>query len=131
MSNVKTEKEIPVLAGWITLAEAAERLGVSRTYMYRKAKKMSSIHRLGNQSSYVVSVSEVENLVQKQLLAPPKAEKVVTPKLPAKKEAEPVEEVPTEFSLESLDDSEMDDFASVEGLFGSDPELSLSDLQAD
>lgn len=51
----------PKLEGFITLAEAAEHIGVSRQHSWRMAAggKWKTLHRIGNSDVYVVSVEEV------------------------------------------------------------------------
>lgn len=64
MGNKLMQNEnIPLLDGWITLPEAAQRLGVSRQYAYKLASDgyFKTLHRLG-ESVLVVSDYEVENL---------------------------------------------------------------------
>jgi hypothetical protein len=64
------ELEIPALeGGWINLTEAAERLGFTRSYMYKKAARygqpggFETIRKIGTQASYVIAESEVEDLL--------------------------------------------------------------------
>lgn len=68
-----TEKlpNLPVLEGWVTLTQAAEMLGFTRQHAYRKARLANdglrggwrSVHRLGTPTIYVVSLSEVEEML--------------------------------------------------------------------
>lgn len=57
-----SESEIPVLPGWITISEAADRLGISRQHSWRMArgKKWKTVHRVGTSDVFVVAESEVE-----------------------------------------------------------------------
>jgi predicted DNA-binding transcriptional regulator AlpA len=55
--------DIPVLAGWITIPEAASKLGISRQYAYKRAAEgfFSSIHQIGEENAtFVVSTDEVD-----------------------------------------------------------------------
>ncbi len=61
MGNKLMQNEnIPLLDGWITLPEAAQRLGVSRQYAYKLASDnyFQSLHRLG-ESVLVVATWDV------------------------------------------------------------------------
>lgn len=53
---------IPVLEGWVLIAEAAEMLGVTRQHAYRLVKddELKNVRRLGTSEFYVVPVSEVQ-----------------------------------------------------------------------
>jgi predicted DNA-binding protein (UPF0251 family) len=52
---------VPVLPGWVTLAEAAEAIGVSRQHCWRMADKgkWKSLRVIGESNVYVVSTEEV------------------------------------------------------------------------
>lgn len=85
MTKLADLTDIPVLEGWINFTEAAERLGYTRSYMYKMAKSLKTVHKLGNQNSYVVSVSEIDDLLAKsKATAEAKAEAPVVEK-PARK----------------------------------------------
>jgi predicted DNA-binding transcriptional regulator AlpA len=65
------ELDIPVLeGGYINLTEAADRLGWTRSYMYKKASRFgeeggfASLRKIGSQASYVVLESEVEEILR-------------------------------------------------------------------
>lgn len=61
-NKLMQNEDIPLLDGWITLPEAALRLGVSRQYAYKLASDnyFTSLHRLG-ESILVVSTSDVND----------------------------------------------------------------------
>lgn len=60
---------LPRLPNYITLAEAAERLGFSRQHMHRLAAagRFQSLKRVGNAHTFVVAETEVA--LEKQLRA--------------------------------------------------------------
>jgi predicted DNA-binding transcriptional regulator AlpA len=117
------ELEIPVLeGGYINLTEAAERLGYTRSYMYKKASRFgepggfTTIRRIGSQASYVIQESEVEDLLTRALEKPaePVVEEVVEKpkrKSRAKKE-KPVEE--TIVDTEASDTTDTTDYVVPE-----------------
>lgn len=59
---------LPQLDGWVNLTEAAEIIGITRQYSYRMAKRTNeglgggwqTIHRLGSNGHYVISLDEVQ-----------------------------------------------------------------------
>jgi len=59
---------LPLLAGWVNLTEAAEILGISRQHAYRRARLANegkpggwkTVHRVGSKPTYVVSLKELE-----------------------------------------------------------------------
>lgn len=56
---------VPVLeGGWISLTEAAERLGYTRSYLYRLAGqgKFDSLRKLGASSTFIINESEIKKL---------------------------------------------------------------------
>lgn len=59
--------DIPVLEGWITIPEAASKLGISRQYAYKRAADgyFKSIHQIGDENAtYVVSTEEVATKIR-------------------------------------------------------------------
>lgn len=61
-----SDKDIPTINEWITLPEAAQRLGISRQYAYKRAADdyFQSLHKIGDELiTYVVSTEEVDRLV--------------------------------------------------------------------
>jgi predicted DNA-binding transcriptional regulator AlpA len=67
MTKLAELPDIPVLSGgWINLTEAASRLGYTRSYIYKRASDgaFKTLHRVGSQTSYVVNVDEVEELIR-------------------------------------------------------------------
>src|SRR5690606_37066921 len=74
---------------WINLTEAAELLGYTRSYMYKRASKygepggFQTLFRVGNQASYVISREEVNELLAEREV--PAVEEVVEPVAPKKK----------------------------------------------
>jgi predicted DNA-binding transcriptional regulator AlpA len=58
-----SDRDVPVLAEWTPLPEAAKRLGFSRQYAYKRAADgyFTSLHRVGEEfSTYIVSTAEVD-----------------------------------------------------------------------
>lgn len=73
MTKLADRTDIPVLeGGWINFTEAAERLGYTRSYMYKKASKspeeggFKTVRRIGSQSSFVINESEVDEILANQ-----------------------------------------------------------------
>lgn len=62
MSKKLTQREIPELAGWLTIPDAAKAMKLSRQYVHRLAASgtFTSLHRVG--STFIVSVWEVNDL---------------------------------------------------------------------
>ena len=64
-------ENIPVLDGWVNLTEAAERIGITRQHAHKKARLANegkpngwkSIRRIGTKPMYVVSVSEIADML--------------------------------------------------------------------
>jgi len=56
-------QDAPKLEGWVTLAEVADILGISRQHAWRMAaaqpSKWETLHQIGNSNVYVVSLEEV------------------------------------------------------------------------
>lgn len=69
--------DIPVLKGWVLVAEAAEMLGVTRQHAYRlvQQNEMKNVRRLGTSSFYVVKVSEIQKRLD--VLAERKADRAL------------------------------------------------------
>jgi hypothetical protein len=65
-SPARTQDDLPELAGWMTLEEAAAELGVSRTtahkYVYGNPQRLATAHKLGKKPFIVVRSAEVEGL---------------------------------------------------------------------
>lgn len=96
MSKLAERNDIPSLDGWINLTEAAERLGYTRSYMYKLANKpdgLQTLHRIGTQASYVVAVEEIDELIAAQAAAAvePAEKKIKAPKGGGGKVVEPAE----------------------------------------
>lgn len=73
MTKLADREDIPVLkGGWINFTEAAERLGWTRSYMYKKASKpakeggFKTVHRIGAQPTFVINESEIEEIIASQ-----------------------------------------------------------------
>lgn len=84
MSKLSDRTDIPHLeGGWINLTEAAELLGVTRSYVYKLANKpdgLTTLRCIGNQASYVVQAEEIERLRDlRQLAAVNKKRTVAAP----------------------------------------------------
>lgn len=65
-AKLSENPDIPTLKGWITIPEAAVKLGISRQYAYKRATDgfFSSLHRLGDEmTTFIVSTEEVDKLV--------------------------------------------------------------------
>lgn len=60
------DRKVPVFPGWITLSEAADRIGVTRQTINRWASDgtLKSVHSLGN--IYIVEMKEVSVLRRKK-----------------------------------------------------------------
>lgn len=61
-----SELNLPTLdGGWITLKEAADRLGLTRSYIYKKVANgdFTTAHRIGAEASYIVNASEVDAML--------------------------------------------------------------------
>ncbi len=58
--------DIPVLEGWVLLADAAARLGITRTHVSRLVREgeLTQVRRLGESNFYVVSVEEVDKRIE-------------------------------------------------------------------
>ena len=64
-------ENIPVLDGWVNLTEAAEMIGITRQHAHKKARLANegkpngwkSIRRIGTKPMYVVSVSEIADML--------------------------------------------------------------------
>jgi hypothetical protein len=103
------DMEVPSLeGGWVTLAEAADRLGYTRSYAYKKASSngFQTLHSIGSQASYVVNESEILDILEERSLRKVSAaEDEPKPKRARKKAegVEPVTEEPEqELSLEEI-----------------------------
>jgi hypothetical protein len=63
--------ELPVLAGWVNLTEAAELLGITRQHAFKKTRLANAghpggwktVHRIGSKPMYVVSTQEIAELL--------------------------------------------------------------------
>ena len=64
-TSLQNITDLPVLAGWVSLTEAATILGVSRQYASKQAATggFRSVHRIGASPSFVVSIFEVEAML--------------------------------------------------------------------
>lgn len=59
--------DIPVLEGWITIPEAASKLGISRQYAYKRAADgfFETIHQIGEENAtFVVAIEEVDKKIR-------------------------------------------------------------------
>jgi len=62
---------LPVLAGWVNLTEAAEMLGITRQHAFKKTRLANAgqpggwktVHRVGSKPMYVVSTQEIADLL--------------------------------------------------------------------
>ncbi len=67
--KLRDDPSVPTLAGWVNITEAAEILGITRQHSYKLARTPVSeggyktLHRVGTQPSYVVSVKELEERI--------------------------------------------------------------------
>lgn len=64
-----SDKKIPTISEWITLPEAAQRLGISRQYAYKRAADnyFKTLSKIGDELvTYVVSTDEIEKLVEEK-----------------------------------------------------------------
>lgn len=61
-STSLNDLDIPVLDGWVLIAEAAEMLSVSRQHAYRLVREggLKGVRRLGTSNFYVVKTSEIK-----------------------------------------------------------------------
>lgn len=68
MSKLTENPDIPPLAGWMKLTDAAERLGMTRQYISRVASNggFSTLHRIGEgqHALFVVEEHEVESKLE-------------------------------------------------------------------
>lgn len=59
--------DIPVLEGWMTIPEAASKLGISRQYAYKRAADgfFESLHKIGDEKeTFVVKTEEVSRKLE-------------------------------------------------------------------
>lgn len=62
--------DIEPLEDWVNLTEAAETLGYTRSYMYKKASRpadqggFKTLRKIGNKGFFIVRASEVNELLQ-------------------------------------------------------------------
>ena len=61
-----SEREIPTLRDWMTATSAAKRLGITRQRVNKMILKdgFKSVHKLEDSRLYLVSRSEVEDMVK-------------------------------------------------------------------
>lgn len=98
-----TDLDIPTLGDWINLTEAANILGVSRSYLYKVAPSFNSLYRIGTQAVYVVSRAEVEEFAEARSIriqAEEEAKKAKATESPGADDSEPADF--RELSLEEL-----------------------------
>jgi excisionase family DNA binding protein len=82
-STSLSDLDIPVLDGWVLIAEAAEMLGVTRQHAYRLVRNgdLTNVRRLGTSSFYVVKTADVDKRISD--LAERKAERAEKASAPA------------------------------------------------
>lgn len=131
MTKLAEIQEIPTLeGGWINLTEAADILGYTRSYMYKKASKFGTpggfdtLRKIGSQASYVVSRTEVEAILQdatdkaaEEKVEPVAEKPAKKPRVKKEKPAPEPESVPVEDKeVASANLSEEDQAALEQGL---------------
>lgn len=100
-----SDTDIPKLdGGWINFTEAAERLGYTRSYMYKKASAggFETLRRLGDQPTYVLNESEIEKILAgRELITLVAEEKPSTkPRAPRKSKSVIDEQLPPDILAE-------------------------------
>lgn len=76
--KLSEDPNVPKLEGWVNITEAAELLGITRQHGYKRAKTggFKSLHRVGNQPAYVISLSEIADIIkEREAKAKARAEK--------------------------------------------------------
>lgn len=79
-------ENIPMLDGWVNLTEAAERIGITRQHAHKKVRLANegklngwkTIHRVGSKPMYVVSILEIEEILEAKASETGEEDPVVT-----------------------------------------------------
>ena len=66
--KLSDNQDIPVLKGWVNMTEAAEMLGITRQHAYKLSTNgaFKTLHRVGTQPTFVISVKEIELKLKKK-----------------------------------------------------------------
>lgn len=66
--KLSDNSDIPVLKGWVNMTEASEMLGITRQHAYKLSTQgaFKTLHRIGTQPSFVISVKEIELKLRKK-----------------------------------------------------------------
>jgi hypothetical protein len=65
VSDKIPNEDLPVLAGWLGVQAAADRLGYTRQHAFRlfKGRKFKTLHRIEDTFTVVVSTDEIDQII--------------------------------------------------------------------